>query len=133
MQKFLDQFNLTPMQRVDFENFIYTQADKMLPGYRGGIWESQDIGNGVRVLVLPGEGDRVKLVNYAFGGSMETDRLTASAAFSSCVQNWYVGLRYEQGRMTDKVLEASSNYSYNLSRAAEKGVPNPGDFYRFID
>ena len=45
MKKFLDQFALTPMQRIDFEGFIFTQAKKMLPGYNGGMWRTKKIGN----------------------------------------------------------------------------------------
>lgn len=132
MNKFLDQFKLTPMQRVDMENFIFTQADKMVPGYCGGTWESVKLGDTL-VLVIPGQGDTVTLENYAFGGSMTTDRLTASAAFCSCVTNWYAGLRYEQGRASDAMLEAVSDYGYNLKTAVNKALPNASAFNRFID
>lgn len=131
MNKFLDQFALTPMQRVDMEAFIFTQADKMVEGYSGGMWESQTLGKAV-ILVIPGSEPTVTLNNYAFGGEMTTDRQTASAAFSALVANWYANLRYEQGRASDAMLEAASNFAYALNDAAGE-LPNASDFYRFID
>lgn len=130
MNKFLDQFNLTPYQRMDMENFIFTQADKMVEGYRGGTWETTKVGD-VTILVIPGDGD-ITLNNYAFGGSMTADATTAGAAFSSIVSNWYAGLRYEQGKATDAMLEAVSDYGYNLKCQCEK-LPNASKFLRFID
>ena len=131
MNKFLDQFNLTPMQRVDMEQFIYGQADRMVEGYRGGVWETTEV-NGTVILLIPGNSESVTLNNYAFGGSMTTDRLTASAAFSSIVSNWYAGLRYEQGKATDAMLEAVSEYGYNCRRICD-ALPNTSDFLHFID
>lgn len=131
MKKFLDQFALTPMQRIDFEGFIFTQAEKMLPGYNGGMWRTKKIGN-VSILLLPVSDKTVTMNNYAFGGSMTTDHLTASAAFSSIVANWYAGLRAEQGRISDATLAAVSEFSMNLSLAADQ-LKNPSEFYRFID
>lgn len=134
MEKFLDQFNLTPMARVDLESFIYAQADKMLEGYHGGMWESQKIGD-VWVLTLPGSGDNVRLINYAFGGDIVTDPLTAAACFASIVTNWYMGLRYEQGRITDAAIESFSDYAGRLGDAVFKkdsGV-NSQDYFNFID
>jgi hypothetical protein len=131
MKKFLDQFALTPMQRIDFEGFIFTQAEKMLPGYNGGMWRTKKLGN-VSILLLPVDDKTITLNNYAFGGYMTTDHMTASATFSSVVANWYAGLRAEQGRASDAMLQAVADYSANLSQAAEK-LKNPGEFYRFID
>lgn len=131
MKKFLDQFALTPLQRIDFEGFIFTQAERMLPGYNGGMWRTKKIGN-VSILLLPVSDKTVTMNNYAFGGSMTTDHLTASAAFSSIVANWYAGLRAEQGRATNATLTAVSEFSMNLSLAADQ-LKNAGDFYQFID
>lgn len=132
MQKFLDQFALTPMQRVDMENFIYTQADRLVKGYTGGLWESHKVGN-VWILVIPGEASEpVELCNPLSGNDITTDRLSASAAFSSAVSNWYMGLRYEQGRASDAMVEAISDYGFALS-AASKELPDARAFYRFID
>ena len=131
MEKFLDQFALNAMQRVDMENFIFTQADKMVEGYGGGVWTTETVGGAV-ILIIPGKGESVTLENYAYGGSVTTDRQTAGAAFSAIVSNWYIGLRYEQGRATEAMLEAASDYSYAVRSAAEK-LPNPGDFYGFTD
>lgn len=134
MRKFLSQFALTPMQRVDMENFIYTQADKMLANYAGGTWASKTIGDGAVILMLPVADKKapVTLTNYAFGGSVTTDHLTASAAFSSIVSNWYANLRYEQNKASDAMLEAVSNYGYAVRAAADK-LPNSRDFFSFTD
>ena len=133
MKKFLDQFALTPMQRIDMENFIFTQADKMLPGYGGGTWRTKLIG-GVSILLLPVRDEKaaVTLENYAFGGSMTSDHVTASAAFSSIVTNWYMTLRAEQGRIRDENITAIADYASKLSRAAES-LKGAAEFYRFID
>ena len=105
MNKFLDQFNLTPIERIDMEGFIFAQADRMVKGYNGGTWRSEALGD-TRILIIPGNDDSpVTLENYAFGGTMVTDHKTASAAFSSMVANWYANLRYEQGRARDAMLE----------------------------
>ena len=134
MQKFLSQFNLSPMARIDLESFIFTQADKMLEGYSGGNWTSKKVGD-VWVLVLPVSGDRITLNNYAFGGSITTDPLTAAACFSSIVANWYMNLRHEQGRITDAAIEGISNYAsrlYDAVAAKDSGM-NVQDYFNFTD
>lgn len=134
MQKFLSQFNLSPMARVDMENFIYAQADKMLEGYQGGMWESKKVGD-VWVLALPVSGERVRLINYAFGGDITTDPLTAAACFASIVTNWYMNLRHEQGRITDAAIEGISDYAGRLGdvvSAKANGI-NSRDFFNFTD
>lgn len=134
MQAFLDQFNLSPVARVDMENFIYTQADNMLPGYAGGTWESVQVGN-VWVLALPVEGERVTLNNYAFGGSVTTDPLTAAACFSAIVANWYSGLRYEQGRLSGAALSSFAKFADAIADAVyakDSGV-NKQDYFSFTD
>lgn len=135
MNKFLNQFNLNPMQRVDLENFIYTQADKVLQGYGGGKWASKQLG-GVWILALPVNPKQpVTLNNYVFGGGITTDHLTASACFSSIVTNWYMNLRAEQGRIRDENIQAIDQYARDLREAAyakDSGI-NTDDFWSFLD
>jgi hypothetical protein len=135
MNKFLNQFNLTPMQRIDMESFIFTQADKMLEGYGGGKWASKKVGD-VWILALPVNAKQpVTLNNYAFGGSITTDHLTASVCFSSIVTNWYMNLRAEQGRIRDENIDAIDKYASALrsfAHAKDSGV-NTSDFFSFLD
>ena len=133
MHKFLTQFTLSPMQRLDLEMFIFNQASRMIEGYNGGVWDSQLIGNKF-IILIPAYApmQRITLNNYAFGGSITTDRLTASAIFNSMVTNWYMNLRAEQNRITDAAIDAIDNFGHHLRQHA-KNLPNPGDFYRFTD
>ena len=134
MQKFLDQFKLTPMQKVDMEAFIFAQADKMVEGYLGGMWETRDVG-GVHILIIPGTSEQVRLINYAFGGDIVTDRLTASAAFSSIVANWYMGLRHEQGRFPADAFQSFDTFNGAVGEAvyAKGSEINKRDFFNFTD
>ena len=94
MEKFLDQFNVTPMQRVQFEMFVFGMADKIVGGYCGGMWETREV-NGVQMLLIPAdETARVDLKAFDFGGDMfaldiTTDHATASAIFTVMVTTWY--------------------------------------------
>lgn len=91
MQAFLDQFSnkaINGYQAVQFESLIFNMADKMIEGYKGGNWESMKIGK-TTILVIPGNAPTVTLHNQMSGTSITTDRLTASAAFTALVTNWY--------------------------------------------
>lgn len=89
MEKFLNQFNLTPMQRINFEAFIFRAADHLVKGYYGGVWESRNIG-GALVLMIPGKDDQQFTLTVEMSGNVvTTTRLTASAAFTCLVTNWF--------------------------------------------
>lgn len=132
MKQFLNQFVLSPMQRIDFEMFIFGQASQMIKGYNGGQWESRKFGD-VFVLNIPAGGDTVTVNNYVFGGEITTDHLTASVIFCSMVTNWYMGLRAEQGRFTDANIESFSEYGERLKDHSGKLPDHGAAFFRFID
>jgi hypothetical protein len=134
MNLFLKQFGLTPVQRIGFEQFIFAQADKMVEGYGGGKWSATKIG-GVYMLVLPVSEKTVTLNNYAFGGGIDADQYTASAAFTSVVVNWFWHLRAEQGRLTDAQHEAFDTFSRKLRDAvySDGSKVNTSDFFQFTD
>lgn len=131
MHKFLTQFALTPMQRLDLETFIFNQASRMIEGYNGGFWETVLLGN-KHIVIIPVSGDNITITNYVHGGSITTDAKTASVIFNSMVTNWYMNLRAEQGRISDATIEAIDNFGQYLSQQA-KNLPNPRDFYSFTD
>ena len=138
MKNFLDQFPLAGIARLDLERFIFTQADKMVGGYGGGTWATKTVGK-VIILLIPVDDKKapVTLTNYAFGGVVTTDYLTACAAFSSIVVNWYANLRAEQGRISDRTLEAISDYAYALRGEVYADAPvvpfNTSDYFSFTD
>jgi hypothetical protein len=132
MKQFLNQFPLSAMQRIDLEMFIFGQASRMIDGHVGGQWESQKFGK-VWITVIPGNEPAVRLVNYACGGELTSDRLTASVAFCSLVTNWYMGLRYEQGRFSDANIESFADYADRLKDHAKTLPDNGVPFFRFID
>lgn len=139
MKNFLAQFKAMhpAMKHMDFEGFIFTQAEKMFPGYARGQWGSTKIGK-VWVLDAPvgfnGRG-KIELNNYAFGGGIETDPLTANAAFTACVVNWYWGMRSEQGRITGPLHNEFDNFSRALrdSVYADGSKLNTSDYFSFTD
>lgn len=87
MQKFLKQFNLSPMMNLRFESFIFNLADKMVVGYGGGMWKTKQI-DGQSILLLPVDGP-VVLSSPMSGTSVTTDHITASAAFTYLAINWF--------------------------------------------
>lgn len=133
MRKFLTMLGLSEMQKIDFERFVFTQADNMLPGYKGngGVWEAQELGNTI-ILMLPVPDGEVTLYNYMSGNEIKTDRVTASAAFSVLVVNWFLNLRYEQGRLSDASL-AKLTDAYHLLRGNIGNVPDASAFFDFTD
>lgn len=134
MEKFLDQFNLNPFQRLDFEAFVFRAADAMVEGYMGGSWESREI-NGVRILIIPGSEESVKLNNPEGFGSVTTDRLTASAAFTCCINNWFWNAK-------TSVLSEAANEAFHKAHFglrdmvyadnATHGI-NTNDYHSFTD
>lgn len=88
MEKFIAQFKMTPMQALMFEQFIFRMADKVIDGYNGGMWGEQTLGKTL-ILTIPANGDRVGIHNVFGGETVTTDPLTASAAFTSLVNNWF--------------------------------------------
>ena len=141
MKNFLAQFKAMPaaVKFMDFENFIYTQASKMLEGYGGGQWGSKKVG-GVWVLALPvkpNANGKIVLNNYAFGGGIETDADTAGAAFTACVVNWYWNMRSEQGRISGPLHAEFESFHRGLRDAVWADNPthkiNTGDYHDFTD
>ena len=134
MNLFLKQFGLTPIQQIDLEQFVFTQADKMVGGYGGGSWHATKIG-GVYMLVLPTTDKVITLTNYVHGGGVDTDHRTASAAFTSIVVNWYWNLRGEQGRLTTAQHEAFDTFSRKLRDAvySDGSKVTTSDYFNFTD
>jgi hypothetical protein len=136
MDKFLDQFDIPGMLRVRFEQFIFRQADQMVEGYCGGNWESRDIG-GVRILLIP-SADTSKqehLTNQVFGGGVRTDHLTASAAFTSVVTNWFWHMVAEKGVIGEKEHNKFMAFHEGMKDAVYKkgsGI-NQRDYFEFTD
>ena len=119
MEKFLDQFGLAPMQRVQFEMFVFSMADKMVGGYCGGVWETREV-NGVHMLLIPEDATkRVQLKAFEFNGDwfavdLETDHATASATFTVMVLTWFwnsraSSLTADQHDKFGRVYEAIGN------------------------
>lgn len=121
MQKFLNQFfpNNT-MLALNMENFIFTQADKMIDGYNGGSWKSQEF-NGVTILTIPGDAEQVTVAVAMSGNEATTDRLTASAAFTSLVVNWFWHL-YARS-MNEEQFAAFDNFHQALRDAVYSDNP----------
>ena len=135
MQKFLDQFfPNSPMLALNFENFIFTQADKMVEGYNGGSWVAQEV-NGVTILTIPGSADKVTIMSPMSGIEITTDRLSASAAFTSLVVNWFWHLYVRS--MNETQFAAFDNFHHALRNAVYADDPetklNTDDFYTLTD
>lgn len=88
MEKFLNQFKLAPMMRVKFENFIFRAADALVVGYSGGFWNDDHVGKSC-ILAIPTNEPTITLRNERAGTEVTTDPLTASAAFTALVVNWF--------------------------------------------
>ena len=104
MKNFLNQFDISPMQRIHFERFIFERADAMLPGYGGGNWQSKKVGN-VWTLVLPTKDKTVTLVTPFTEGTM--DAASASIAFSFLVTAWFWEMNCD--RLSDASQESFQN------------------------
>jgi hypothetical protein len=123
MEKFLDQFGLTPMQRVNFEQFVFGMADRMVGGYCGGMWETREV-NGVHMLLIPEDETKpVQLKAFKYGEDMfavdlETDHATASATFSVMVTTWYWNINVN--RLSDDAQEKFSRVYEAIGNAVHK-------------
>lgn len=134
MQKFLDQFNLTPYMALNFEQFIFRMADDMIEGYSGGNWGTMTVGK-VVILLIPHDGERITLNNKVMGGTVETDRVTASAAFTSIVVNWFWNMLTES--MSDIENQSFNGFHYDLRDEVYSDDPehtiNTSDYFSFTD
>lgn len=124
MEKFLDQFGLDGMQRVRFEQFVFDMADKMVGGYYGGFWETQEV-NGVHMLLIPQKDTAtpVQLKAFEYGGDMfaqdiETDHATASATFTTMVTTWFWNMH--ASRLTDAQHEKFGHVHEVIGNAVYK-------------
>lgn len=116
MKKFNDQFKLTPGMLFAFDNFIYSGSVSIL-GRASGYWNVKTV-NGVVMLMLGdndktnGVGDRVEFFNPLTGDKTMTDRVTASAAFTLMMVNWFWNRHAE--RFDDATNEAFERVYYAL-------------------
>lgn len=131
MIKFIAQFKLSPMTHVMFESFIYRVADKMIDGYNGGMWETKTVGKTV-ILLIPADG-KVKLKNQLSGSTVETDQVTASAAFTYLVVNWF--WNEVAGDISDKSNELFDKCFFAIRDAvyADNSEFDHSAFYNFTD
>ncbi len=135
MQQFLDQFvpgNI--MLAINFENFIFNQASKMIAGYQGGNWESKEV-DGVRILVIPGNATEHTLFVEMSGNQVTTDKDTASAAFTSLVVNWF--WHVYANSMKESEHDLFNTFHHGLRNAVYSDTPaipfNTDDFYTLTD
>lgn len=121
MQKFLDQFFTgNTMMALNMEIFIFQQAGKVVEGYNGGNWTSQEI-NGARILNIPGSAEQHTINVEMSGNSVTTDKVSASAAFTSLIVNWFWHV-YARS-MTTEEFERFSKYHYTLRDALYSDEP----------
>ena len=138
MQKFLDQFNLNPMQRVQFEMFIFGMADKMVGGYCGGVWETREV-NGSHMLLIPeDETARIELNSFEYGGDrfaedIKTDHATASATFTVMVTTWYWNMNH--ARLSDDSQRQFSKVHENIANGVRKKANgyDVASYFRYTD
>jgi len=132
MKKFMNQFNLNPILRMQFESFVYRVADKMVIDYDGGVWKSKTVGDTV-ILIIPYTG-MVKLHNHLSGATVETDQVTASAAFTYLVVNWFWNMVAE--KISDASNDAFEKCFYAIRDAAyadDSKIIDKNAFYTFTD
>lgn len=133
MQAFLAQFKLRPMMAFHLEQFILRNADRIVQGYTGGMWDDALVKK-AKITLIPGKDDeQVTIHNIMGGGSITTDRLTASAAFVCCVVNWFWNMYTD--KMTDKENAAMSKFYHALRDnvyGKNSGV-NTDDYFSFTD
>lgn len=127
MQKFLDQFKLNPIQQLQLESFIFNVASNKVKGYNGGMWETQTLGK-VEILLIPGEGEVTMSAAYS---DVTTDRLTASAGFSSLVANWFWHAYAET--MTDGQNAAFEKHYNAMRRLGTQHGLNMDDYFTLTD
>lgn len=127
MQKFLSQFKLSPMMTMLLEAHIFNVASRKVKGYNGGVWESKTLGK-VEILLIPGEGDVTMSAAYS---DVTTDRLTASAGFSSLVANWFW---HSYAESMTKAQNAAFEKHYNAMRrlGTQHGL-NMDDYFTLTD
>ena len=130
IDRFLSQFNLSPMMRVHFENYIYPMADRMVEGYTGGTWGEVKLGN-VWVLVIPSKDDRVT-VNSEFN-SADMDKATAGAAFTFfLVSEFWNRFNDRMGGAAQEAFEATYFGIRDAAYTDGSGIDQKS-FYKFTD
>lgn len=134
MQKFINQFDLSPLMAMQLENFIFRMADDMVQGYNGGSWRTKTV-DGITILLIPDAAKEVTLDNRAMGGSVTTDHLTASAAFTSLVTNWYWNGNVKNLSFSSN--KAFHDFHFGLRDAIYSDTPstkiNTNDYHSFTD
>lgn len=139
MQKFIEQFKLSPAMTFKFDNMIYSHARTML-GRTAGMWDTETVGDNVTFLRV-GDHDHVanryhngiQFYNPLSGDRTVTDIKTASAAFTLFVINWFWNANYEH--LSEETNEAFERVYYGLRDAAtcNKFGINGRDFLNITD
>lgn len=112
MEKFLDQFKLSPMMRVKMENYIFSVARAIIVDYNGGFWTEDYVGQSC-ILAIPSNGKpEITLRCEAMGWEVTTDIYTASAAFTALVVNWFWNT--ETDKMGDDANDEFATYHFAL-------------------
>lgn len=131
MEKFLNQFKLSPLHRVAMETFIFSQADTLVKGYCGGFWGDDHIDSLV-FLTIPHNIGPITLYNPLSGTTIDTDPLTASAIFTFIVVNWYWNLQTEH--LSDETNSAFFGWYFAFRDAVyDSNLVNTNDFHTFTD
>lgn len=96
---------------LEFEAFVFAIADKMIPGYSGGVWTTQHLPNGTVALVVPESSAYMKDGKLRLVGMMNhcdvwTDPRSAGVAISILAVNWY------WHRLADKGVCTQAQHSF---------------------
>ncbi len=131
MEKFLDQFKLSPLHRIAMASFIFSLADDMVKGYGGGFW-NDDHFDSLVFLRIPSNTGPITLHIEASGNTIETDSLTASAAFTFIAVIWYWNIQSEN--LSHETNEAFSEWYFAFRDAVyDSNLVNTNDFHTFTD
>lgn len=132
MKNFLAQIRsiLGPMGALRMEQFIFSRADQMLPGYNGGKWDSVKCGD-VWGVKLPTR-DKVVTISTPFT-SGTGDAKTMSLAFTYLCVAWFWEINAD--RISDAQNDALSDLKDKLRDFAfsdGSGI-NFRDFHNLTD
>lgn len=109
---FISQFNLDPAMGFRFDIYAKEMAAQKVVGYNGGQWDTTTI-NGLTILLLPCDGEDITI--RAAYSNITADRLTASAAFTCLLVNWFWNHYTES--LTDEQNERFHNFYFALRDA----------------
>jgi hypothetical protein len=129
MRQFLAQFNgiLTGMGKYLMEEQLYKTAAAFIPGYNGGTWPSQKLGN-VWAFVAPGT---VRIVSPMNGADETLSAKAAGLALSILAVAHFFERHYE------KMSEAQQNAMVGIIDRLKDAVPTfkgeASKIYNIID